>query len=745
LAETVRWWAALELLALLSLPLCSRIFGALPDRGYTLSKGFGWLLASWVAWLLASAGLGGWWGAWATLGALAAVSFVLARRSWRRAGPGARRPATGWRLVAAVELAFALSFAALVALRGHVPAIQGTEKPMEYMLLQSAYASPSAPPEDLWLSGHPANYYYFGYFASAFLGRLAGAAPEVAFNLSLATVWATTLVGLGGLGWSALASTGGSTGARLIGAAVAPALVLLAGNPEGTRGWWRSYGQGEPFDWWSPSRVVYDTLPGRDVSSETINEFPAFSFLLGDLHPHVLAMPAFTLGLAVSLALALAAHGGWRERLALAAFGGLVVGWLYMTNSWDVPVIVLLLTLAAALGGAGATRRLATARAAAPAAVVLAVSMAAALPFVLGYAAPVNAAAQLPGALGRIPGLNAVGRSVGVVWWGGSDLGEFVRAWGWHAMLTAVAIAGAAGRVGRDGRRAAVWLALAAIPLALLLRSPVALLLPVCVVLLSLARSCDTPAMRWAWLLAAAGWGLVLLPELVYLRDAFESRMNTVFKFYYQAWQLLGLAVAVLLALQANRLGSAAGSPPNRWRAFAPALAAVGVVLLGLAYPVAGVRERAAGGYRGLDGAAFLAQQDPGAHAMAGWLRRNTAPGTVVLEATGEPYSLYGRLATFGGRPAVLGWANHERQWRAGQPELLAEVGVRAMDVQSLYAPGGRTGKRDLLRRYNVAYALYGTLERESQAEAGLPVQDPFEGWLPVAARHADTTLYRAR
>ena len=42
--------------------------------------------------------------------------------------------------------------------------------------------------------------------------------------------------------------------------------------------------------WWRASRVLQDyTLDGQ--SREIIDEFPFFSFLLADLHPHVLSMP----------------------------------------------------------------------------------------------------------------------------------------------------------------------------------------------------------------------------------------------------------------------------------------------------------------------------------------------------------------------------------------------------------------------------------------------------------------------
>ena len=80
----------------------------------------------------------------------------------------------------------------------------------------------------------------------------------------------------------------------------------------------------------APSRVIPDT----------INEFPSFSFMLGDLHAHVLALPFTLLALAFALQVALA---GPRGDVALARASprrwppALAIGALYAINSWSYP------------------------------------------------------------------------------------------------------------------------------------------------------------------------------------------------------------------------------------------------------------------------------------------------------------------------------------------------------------------------------------------------------------------------
>ena len=108
----------------------------------------------------------------------------------------------------------------------------------------------------------------------------------------------------------------------------------------GTGNWW----------WWRASRVIMDYDFANRWRGDVINEFPAFSFLLADLHPHVLAMPFFLL--AASLALNLFLGGGQgktrlfsielglsKESFALAAFA---LGSLVFLNTWDIlPTVAL--------------------------------------------------------------------------------------------------------------------------------------------------------------------------------------------------------------------------------------------------------------------------------------------------------------------------------------------------------------------------------------------------------------------
>ena len=78
---------------------------------------------------------------------------------------------------------------------------------------------------------------------------------------------------------------------------------------------------------------------------DTINEFPSFSFILGDLHAHVIALPFTVLAIAFAMQVALRGPRGdalWRS-VAEALAAALAIGALYAINSWSYPVAAGLL------------------------------------------------------------------------------------------------------------------------------------------------------------------------------------------------------------------------------------------------------------------------------------------------------------------------------------------------------------------------------------------------------------------
>ncbi|MFM8322368.1 MAG: DUF2298 domain-containing protein, partial [Chloroflexota bacterium] len=222
------------------------------------------------------------------------------------------------------------------------------------------------------------------------------------------------------------------------------------------------------------------------------------------------------------------------------------------------------------------------------------------------------------------------------------------------------------------------------------------------------------PGDAFAVLLGLVGTLLVLAPEFFYLRDLFGWRMNTIFKFYYQAWLIWSILAAYASVRLLRKL-------PGTWAAgFGLLLAAV--LVAGLVYPPLSLLNKTNNFNPSswtLDGSAYYARNNPAEMAAIQWLQ--TAPPGVVAEAVasgGGSYTEYARAATFSGQPGVLGWRGHQDQWR-GQTAVEA-IGTRQADLATLFCSRDWEAARSVLERYQVRYVFLGSLERIAYA-AGSP------------------------
>jgi len=195
MASLIAWYTTITLLGLLTLPLVFKLLPALPDRGYALARSLGWLLWGFLFWLLGSLGflqndLGG---------ELVALALIVVISCWAFRGLNWEN-IRAWqhehiRYIVTTELLFLLAFIAMAVVRAANPEINGTEKPMELAFINAILRSPTLPPHDPWLSGYAISYYYFGYVLVSMLARLTGTLGSVAFNLSLALIFALTAIG----------------------------------------------------------------------------------------------------------------------------------------------------------------------------------------------------------------------------------------------------------------------------------------------------------------------------------------------------------------------------------------------------------------------------------------------------------------------------------------------------------------------------------------------------------------------
>ena len=217
----------------------------------------------------------------------------------------------------------------------------------------------------------------------------------------------------------------------------------------------------------------------------------------------------------------------------------------------------------------------------------------------------------------------------------------------------------------------------------------------------------------FALILGICGIGLVLIPELIYVRDIYENgyaRSNTMFKLTYQAFILFGMAMAYAIVRLLLWKG----------RKLARTLGAAGLALVLLTCGYFGYSVKCwfgnvldVSGYRCLDATAYLENVYPEDAAAIRWLNENVEGNPVVLEANGDSYSDYCRVSAMTGLPTVLGWYVHEWLWRGDT----ADLNEKSAEIQTIYTSGDREAVEELLEKYEVEYIFVGSCEREKYGE----------------------------
>ena len=724
-AAGLAWAAALAASGWTVWPYCFLACARLPDRGYALSKTLGLFLPAWLAWRAAGSGLGSLSPKGLALSFLlvAAGGFVLAYRQRAELKAFVRKSA---RLLAAEELVFWGAFAALCLLRATNPDLwhphMGGEKPMDFAYLNALVRTETLPPENPWYAGSWINYYYFGFVPFAALIKQTGTAPEVGYNLALATLAAVSAVSVFTL--VAALSQGASAGPRrrLAIGALGVLFVLGAGNLHQARrlGWDFLSGDCEPSRRELAAAVLSGgALPGapsewyfdasrairwRADEVQPITEFPFFTFLYGDLHAHLMGLPLLLA--AMTLAVALARARGRGERLAGLVLAAWTLGASFATNTWDAPLCLLPI--------AAAVWRWFVCRPGAITQILIRVGAVAALtawlfePFLAWNAPSQGAFAMWQGP--ATPVSDFV-----------THFGLFLVAIGGFFWLRRV---GSAGRPATLGRSLRLRIAVAAPVVALALLNGLLAAALLAGILLAAAEVLRRRSRnRELCALIAIGLSAALLPE-IFVLEGDVGRMNTVFKLYFQAWIMLGVAAAAALA-------HAPPSPARRWFYGGVGLAGAAALL----YPVTAVPARARdrfgpGAEKTLDGMRFLdrAVYDFNGHRLTlrhdleaiEWLRANAAGAPVIAEANTQPhlYTWGNRISVYTGLPSIVGWDHHLRQQMGVLPT--ERIDRRIADVAVIYNTPDPRKAWSLLRAHGAQYIVVGGLERALYARQGI-------------------------
>lgn len=683
------WWLLALLMGMVFMPLTGRLFAGFQDKGWMFSKVIGIGLTGFVTWFSVSVKLLKF-----TTMTCVAVSIVcgilcLLLFLWQNKKGISCYPEEGWNLVFWQEILFFAIFLMWVYIAGFRPETSNsTEKFMDYGFMEAMMRSTTLPPTDMWYSKGRLNYYYGGQYFAVFLTKLTGTRPAVTYNLMRMLVAAFAFVLPFSLVRQLFADKRreqgkGRRGIPVLAGLLSGIAVSIAGNMH-----YVVYGLAIPLinkikgitdgaAYWFPDATRYIGHNPDVATDKTIHEFPCYSFILGDLHAHVVNI-MFVLAV---LGLLYAYHKqirqelkeqlekSWKDRcirellrpqlLLVSVFLGI----FHWTNYWDFVIyfvvaggVVLFSNMIQFQGKwkevLGVT--------ALQAVEVILLAIVVILPFTLQFETMVEGVALC---------------------WNHTAFYQLCVLWGLPACLVILFLVCQVRRL--RGNSLHGWM-----------------------------EAMGGPDL-FVMILGLCGLGLVAIPEIVYVQDIYEAtsaRANTMFKLTYQAYIMFGMCMAYLilrmLVISRKRLVQVLGT--------------AGLICLLLTVGYFGKAVRSWYGnifqienYQGQNTTAFLETEHGEDAAAIRWLEANVKGQPVVLEANGDSYSAYNRVSAMTGLPTILGWYVHEWLWRGD----VADVNAKSVDVETIYTSQDETQVRTLLEEYEVSYIFLGAKEKEKYGE----------------------------
>jgi uncharacterized membrane protein len=253
-------------------------------------------------------------------------------------------------------------------------------------------------------------------------------------------------------------------------------------------------------------------------------------------------------------------------------------------------------------------------------------------------------------------------------------------------------------------------------------------------------------------LLLFAGFSLTLLVEVIVLKGDI-GRMNTVFKFYLQAWTFLGLGAAWCFCqlIVRNRRNAFGFQARKVWSTIF-FLLIISVSLFTITASIDKVKDRISNKTPiTLDGMEFMNYSEylesdsvmdlSHDYEAIHWMQENIMGTPVIVEANVPEYRWGNRFTMYTGLPGVLGWNWHQRQQRSINPPNW--VTDRADDINEFYSSDDLETAKEFLKKYHVKYIVVGQLEKIVYPMEGInKFNDQLEGFLSVVYSADDTIIY---
>lgn len=699
------WWTCIFIIGLVFLPLTSILFTKFFDKGYLFSKTIGIVILSYLIWLLSSIKLVP-FNRVTVIGALIAaalVFFVILLEFYGKLStylPSVKHI----KIFILEELIFLSALAFWTFLRGLKPEIQGLEKFMDLGYVNAILKSTYMPPVDMWFAGKSINYYYFGHYITAFLTNLSGISSSITYNLMMATLFAFTFaLTLSLVSNMAFIWKNGKMAISMVAGTISAFIISLSGNLHtfvftGFLPFLKNIGI--PINpkieirpsYWFPDATRYIGY-NPPVDDKTIHEFPLYSFVVSDLHAHVINIP-FVLTIIAAIFMLLVnsideIKDGKQPAnpLNITSQLGLItllIGIFQMANYWDFPIYLTvagitifyinLMRYQYSLKSIIFT--------AVQGFIILAGSMLVSLPFSLNFSSITN----------------GIGKTHSM-----SPLNQLFVLWGYqicfviYFIIIAVfiekrhIISSKVKHVKNKNNTTKVIL-----PEGFWAR------------MYKLLKELS-PVDIFIMIISLSAIGLVLMPEIIYVKDIYVGayyRSNTMFKLTYQSFIMFSIAVGFIFV----RIISVKRSSTKN---FVLGIVLTLVLILPMIYPSYAIKgwygELKTSNYKGLDGLNFLKNNYPDDYNAVLWLNQNIKGQPVVLEANGDSYTDYARISMATGLPTIQGWYTHEWLWRNN----VNIVNDRVKEVSTVYESDDLTATKDILKKYDVQYIVIGKLERD--------------------------------
>ncbi len=658
LVSSLVWWGAIFSIGLMFVPITYYLFYSYQSLSYTFSKVVGILFLGISVWTLS----------YLKILSLSSFNLYLVVILWiilniylvwkRRVN----LKQLSFKSVVLQEALFIVAFLFWGYIKAHEPSIHGLEKFMDFGLINSVLQSDYLPAKDIWLTPFSINYYYFGHFITAFLIKISGVYPAIGYNLMLSSLFAFCLTLSFCIGFNLYEKFETSSlkksddfKFKIITGFLAAFLVTLGGNLQTIYAFFQNYVPADnpvPF-WQLPLQLNFAGYWYPNATRFipfTIHEFPLYSFVVADLHGHVLDIPF------VLLIIALLIQIFYQQTLRRADYIllGVLISTFLMSNILDGPIYLLVISIIFVL-------KFNLIQAIKNVALVFVTAIVLFIPFYLHFTPFVSGI----GVLCAPKFLTDMGK-----------LGPFIFEVNHCA-------------------HSPLWM------IVILYGLPIFTTLGF-IFFVTRFKKVLNEIDNLSLILVIAAFVLILIPEIIYFKDIYplHFRANTVFKFGYQAFILLGLATSYMLV----RIISTRRS----YYVYSTYLL---LFILVAIYPFFAVNSyyQSLKDYKGLNGLLYLEDSHPYDYQSILWINQNIKDQPVILEAVGDSYTDYGRISSNTGNPTVLGWPVHEWLWRGSYDPSA----VRIEEVKNIYESPDTLNALQLIKKYNIEYIYLGELERQ--------------------------------